>query len=101
MKVKCKKEFHLWDLDSRTLEEIIFEFKNAFEGLDNAKLRLESCGYDGGFDAYVSFEREENERERSYREKEEAKLKAQLKKNAENLEAKERKEYERLRKKYE
>lgn len=101
MKVKDRKTFDIFSMEGYTPDEVYNELQLKCLGLENPTISFESYGYDGGFDCYIIFEREETDRERKNREKFEAKLKEQLKKQAENKEEKERKEYERLRKKYE
>lgn len=101
MKVKDKKEFDIFSTEGCTPNELYEDLKTYCSDLENPTISFESYGYDGGVTCYIVFEREETDRERKNREKLKAKQKEQLKKQAENIEAKERKEYERLRKKYE
>lgn len=101
MKIKDRKHFDLFSMEGCTPDEFYDELKIYCYDLENPTISFESYGHDGGVECYIFFEREETAVECSKRLKFEAKLKDQKEKQNKNTEAKERKEYERLRKKYE
>ena len=97
MKTNDKKEIYIWDLDGLTIEELVAFFKsNITPEMENPFLNVEPNGYDGGLLLYVRYEREETASEKARRIREEERKIA-----AKQKDEKERKLYERLRKKYE
>lgn len=82
------------------LIEVMKMYKERYAGRD-IYFHTTYCGYDGGSELSIRERREENDEEFNARIQEETRVKEKQKKTKATRDAKERAEYERLKKKYE
>jgi hypothetical protein len=97
----------LWNLDGRSIEEVTKilcsleeDILEAYPVAQDIKLNIEYTGYDGGVGLFLSFIRPETPAEEKVRLKTEERENRRVANLEAKREEKERKEFERLKKKY-
>ena len=102
-----KDSFDVGKLDGLTPSEIVNEFRKIEEWYEyeisqshQVKFHVESYGYDGGVDLFFGVYRFENDKEYADRTEKERRDTEKKKATEKSNEAKERREYERLKKKF-
>lgn len=88
------------NLDGMSLSEVIGALADYDARFDNCRFYTEPYGYDGGYNLQILYDRPENDKEFEERRQKEEMFKEKKKKSGLTKEAKERKEYERLKKKF-
>jgi hypothetical protein len=102
-----KERFDMWDIDGQSIESVIEHFqyevdrlKDIHEGSSDFSFSFDTGWSGDSVEAYIHYMRDETSSETAKRLKEEEKAKAKKKAVAAKKEAKERKEFERLKKKF-